>query len=436
MMPFETDQRLKSYLDTHQLAREQMCRQILATDKRFSNVIPRHPRGGPDGGRDIEAAYRNKELAFGAVGFVNQANDSAEHKKAIRTKFYDDLDAALKNDPKPLVFVFFTNINLTLGEKDDLIGAARSQGVTHAEIFDRERMRIVLDSTDGFAIRFQYLGISLSDSEQASFFARWGDDIQSLIATGFQRIETSLDRILFLQEVSEVLATLSIQFELDQSYPADDIKHFRAFCYLHPKEAKVGISDVTFGSTDRSTRTAKHVRIDDAGPSGIKHGIAGGVWETQLSADSDGIGNAKKNRKVQQVSSSSSVGMDPVKFITISYQHDHSLIRFFPRLILKDLDEAAWMPMLNQSLAEKIKTIHVYANGYKLLEFLQSDFTIDATPFKPKIPVTFSEEELRDPWIRLRPRNASTFEISFSRYTPRRLFDSPKTGDSLAKQRG
>ena len=48
-----------------------MCRAILAIDKRFSDVRPRHPRGGPDGGRDIEAVYRGDQITFGAVGFVN-----------------------------------------------------------------------------------------------------------------------------------------------------------------------------------------------------------------------------------------------------------------------------------------------------------------------------------------------------------------------------
>src|SRR5262249_42588859 len=144
-------------------------------------------------------------------------NDSAEQKKTITKKFTDDLDAALGAEPKPGAFVFFTNINLSIGEKEELTGVARSRGMSYAEIFDRERIRIVLDSTDGFAIRFQYLAISLSDAEQASFFGRWGDDIQSLIATGFQRVEASLERILFLQEVSNFLSTLFVRFELDRT---------------------------------------------------------------------------------------------------------------------------------------------------------------------------------------------------------------------------
>ena len=54
-------------------------------------------------------------------------------------------------------------------------------------------LRIALDNVDGFSIKFQYLNISLSEAEQASFFAKWGDDIQSIISTGFQKIDNTLN---------------------------------------------------------------------------------------------------------------------------------------------------------------------------------------------------------------------------------------------------
>jgi hypothetical protein len=49
-MTYGTDERLKGYLDTNQLQRERMCVAVLAIDKRFTNVRPWHPRGGPDTG--------------------------------------------------------------------------------------------------------------------------------------------------------------------------------------------------------------------------------------------------------------------------------------------------------------------------------------------------------------------------------------------------
>ena len=256
-MPYETDERLKSYLDTNQLNREQMCLAILAIDNRFSDVRPRHPRGGPDGGRDIEALYRQSQGTYGAIGFMNQANDSAGQKRTIFKKFNSDLASALSTKPRPEVFVFFTNLNLTVKNKERLNSEARNSRISYCDIFDRERMRISLDSPDGFSIRFQYLDLSLSDAEQASFFARWGDDIQSLIASGFQRLEKSLDRILFLQEAERVLSTIRFDFELDREYSAGEIGHFRVFCHMYLKEIKHEILGLLFGSSDRSTRMYK-----------------------------------------------------------------------------------------------------------------------------------------------------------------------------------
>jgi hypothetical protein len=105
-LPYQTDEKLKNYLDTNQLHREQMCRAVLATDKRFSDVRPRHPRGGPDGGRDMQAMYREDQTAFGAVGFINQANDSNEQKNVIKQKFIDDLKNAISTNESFQVFVF------------------------------------------------------------------------------------------------------------------------------------------------------------------------------------------------------------------------------------------------------------------------------------------------------------------------------------------
>jgi len=78
---------------------------ILALDKRFSDVRPRHPRGGPDGGRDIEALFRGEQRAYGAVGFLNEADDSAREEARVLAKFSEDLKSALETDPRPSVFV-------------------------------------------------------------------------------------------------------------------------------------------------------------------------------------------------------------------------------------------------------------------------------------------------------------------------------------------
>jgi hypothetical protein len=232
-MPYETDERLKGFLDTDQLSREQMCLALLGIDGRFTNVRPRHPRGGPDGGRDIEAMFESSKSAFGAVGFVNQANDSSDHKKKAAKKFHADLDAALVAAPTLDVFIFLTNVNLSVSEKEELTGEAKKRGLKYSEIFDRERLRILLDSPDGLSIRYQYLKLALSDAEQATFFARWGNDIQHVISEGFGQVQRILNRVEFLSESTAPLSHFRVTFEVDKEYEAALIGHFRAFCSIH-----------------------------------------------------------------------------------------------------------------------------------------------------------------------------------------------------------
>ena len=427
-MPFDTDERLKSFLDTNQLERERLCLAVLALDKRFSEVNPRHPRGGPDGGRDIEAVFRQEQRVFGAVGFVNQANDSAEQKKIIQKKFEEDLNSALAAAPKPEVFVFLTNVNLTIGEKNELVSKAKAKRLEHAEIFDRERIRIALDSPDGFAARFQYLYISMSEEEQASFFSRWGDDIQSLVATGFQRLEGTLERLLFLQEATDVVQTLVVVLELRESYPAEQIGHFRAFCSLYLKEVRHGIESILFGSTDKQDRLTTGISSTEKG--GIKHGISGGQWEKRIDLDRRDLGEqgTKDEDGSELISTCSSleIGVDPVPRIAIRYNNDN-FIRFEPHLSLRELDEAMFLPILNESLAEKVRGIHLFGGGYKIMQVIGDALEIDRSPFEPEIPVEFTSSELTDPWVRIRPKRASVFRISFFEQTPMRMYNPRKT---------
>nr|WP_319565312.1 hypothetical protein [uncultured Rhodoferax sp.] len=433
-MPYQTDERLKSYLDTNQLHREQMCRAILAADKRFSDVRPRHPRGGPDGGRDIQAIYREDQIAFGAVGFVNQANDSEEQKKTIKKKFSDDLDSAISADGELRVFVFFTNINLTLGEKNLFVDQSKKAGILYCDILDRERLRIALDSPDGFSIRFQYLNIPLSEEEQASFFSKWGDDIQSVISSGFQKIEGTLNRVLFLQESNDPISSLTISFELDKKYTADEIGHFRVFCYLTLKEPKHKILSILFGASDKSNRMRNEQDADFTSQrTGIKYGIGSGQWEQHIDLKEQS-NNAEEgddeNEKWTQVGSGSSIGRDEIEFLPISYSKS-SFIRFFPVISLRDLNDAMFLPFVNKSLAEKIKAIHIYSSGYKLQEISKTEINIDTTAIEPNFPVIFDSIELADQWVRVRPKVASAFHLRFFESTPKRLFIPSQVENTL-----
>ena len=435
-MSYQTDEKIKSFLDTNQLHREQMCRAILEIDKRFSEVRSRHPRGGPDGGRDIQALYRENEISFGAIGFVNQANDSKEQKKINKKKFLADLKNAISANKDLTVFVFFTNINLTIGEKDIFIMQAKKEGILTCDIFDRERIRIILDSPDGFSIRFQYLNISLSEAEQASFFSRWGDDIQSVISSGFQKIESTFNRVLFLQEATEPIDNLTISFELDKIYDAEEIGHFRSFVQLTLKEPKHNIFSLLFGSTDKSSRMWGNKENNFTEQKmGIKHGISSGQWEDYIDLQTiTALEDEDEDEKWIKVGSGSSIGRDNIEFISISYSKD-SFIRLSPVINLRDIDNAMFLPFINKSLAKKIKTIHIYSNGYKLQEIRTSEFEIDTTEIEPNFPIIFEKEELKDSWVRIRPKGLSTFYMQFFENTPKRLFLSNQIEDSLEKRR-
>lgn len=381
-MPYETDERLKSYLDTNQLHREQMCLAVLSADHRFSDVRPRHPRGGPDGARDIEALFQSMQLTFGAVGFVNQANDSDEHKRRVGLKFQGDLGEALKQEPAPEVFIFFTNVNLTIGEKDDLIASAKGKGLAHAEIFDRERIRVVLDSADGLSLRYQYLGLPLSEAEQASFFSRWGDDIQALINTRFGAVETLLNRIHFFQEAGLPLTRLLVVLQLDREYSGSEIGHFRAFAYLRYATPVQRVLEILFGSADNAQRGDVKSEGDLLGTRfGMSEGISGAQWEQRLpeqipeSVNSTPMSREEYLSLYLNVGESSAVGRERAKVIGLSYTKD-SFLRLDPGPRVIDFNESHYSIFLNRTLAKKIESIRLFANDYKIAEFAKESLFI------------------------------------------------------------
>jgi len=430
-MPYKTDERLKSYLDSNQLFREQLCLAVLSLDKRFSDVRPRHPRGGPDGGRDIEAVFQKQQSAMGAVGFVNQANDSDEQASRTKRKFLDDLDSALAADPSLEVFAFFSNINLTIGTKDELKEKAARRGIKYCEILDRERIRIALDSVDGFATRFQYLNIPLSEAEQASFFSRWGDDIQRVISDEFRQLEKSVQRILFLQEMNDYLSQLTVVYTLNQEYSGLDVGHFRAFCSLWLKGPVDDALCLLFGSSDRANRFRTDLDADGMqDPAGISAGISGVQFEMQAEQLMEGD---RDSFEYKVTGSSSRIGTSRLKSLPISFSKD-SFIRFNSKMLFKDLDDSTFIPILSERFAHKVESIQLYCNGYILKEIKRGDFSVDYSEFESDLSEHFTDDELQDRWVRLRPTEiASAFHIRFFEVTPRRLFEADQV--ELSTQR-
>jgi hypothetical protein len=248
--PRLTEERLRTWLDSNQVQRERLCLAILSLDPSYTDVRPRRPKGGPDGSRDIEATVREGLPVWGAVGFRNQASDSPEDKRTIRAKFVSDLDAALTENPDLKGFIFFTNVDLTPSEVDELKGCAREKGLHHVDIYYRERLRMVLDSPEGLAFRYQYLEIPMSPEEQASFFARFGRDIERLISKRFGQIDEKLARVEFLQECQKPLRRVAVILGFATPLTPTDLGAYRILAVIQDLSRRDPHPALCFGGRD------------------------------------------------------------------------------------------------------------------------------------------------------------------------------------------
>ena len=208
-----------------------MCLGVLALDRNYSDIRPRRPEGGPDGGYDIECK-RLGEKCFGAVGFKNSVSDSLQDKKDIRKKFKDDVGTARQADGTVKAFVFFCNVDFTPGELEELERFARGYDFSHVDIYWRERLRHALDGVDGLALRFQYLGIKLTDAEQAAFFARFGKELEDLLHGRFNRIEHRLDEIEFARWKAGCIRSLELKLRFNNYIESE---------YEHPEHFRVAL---------------------------------------------------------------------------------------------------------------------------------------------------------------------------------------------------
>lgn len=229
-----TDERLRYHLNARQADRERMCVALLAIDRAYSQIEPRLPEGGPDGGRDLQCII-NGVKCFGAVGFKNDADDSDRQIREITSKFEGDLNSAIGAEPNLKAFVFFTNVNLPPATQEHLKTFARSKGISHVDIYWRERIRILLDNVEGFAIRNSFLDIALSDAEQKVFFSRFGSDIQNAITGGLDSIEKRIEELAFQNWCRGQCRSMNVVVKLKKLYQYKGADHepFRFALRLH-----------------------------------------------------------------------------------------------------------------------------------------------------------------------------------------------------------
>ena len=215
-MTYDTEHKLRSFLNSKQAEQEKLCLAILPTMGAYSSVRPRRPEGGPDGARDIEAYFNGTLLTWGAVGFRNNAGSSQQDRKWAENKFISDLDAALQKNPGLPGFVFFTNVDLTPGQIEALEQNAHAHKVTHVEVFDFNRIRDALDRPSGFIARLQYLDVVISKDEQLGLVHNFGQELQKTLNSGFSRMERTLERLEKFLNVRKPLHHIVLLHTLDQ----------------------------------------------------------------------------------------------------------------------------------------------------------------------------------------------------------------------------
>lgn len=185
---------------------------------------------------------------FGAVGFKNNANDSKTQIREIKKKFRDDLKVALSADKQLRAFVFFTNIALPPSDHEYLSAHARKNGITFVDILDRERLRILLDSAPGYAIRLSFLDIPLSDAEQKDFFSRFGREIQDVILGRLDSVEQRMEEILFRNWRRGRCRSISVRVKLKSLFrPTIESQEPYRFCARLTQPMTDGNGEILLG---------------------------------------------------------------------------------------------------------------------------------------------------------------------------------------------
>lgn len=221
--PRQTEERLRNYLDSNQPMRERLCLALMPLIGPYTRERPRRPKGGPDGGRDIEAIYEGSTVAWGAVGFRNGGGNDEQARRDASNKFESDLARALDENPALQAFVFFTNVDLTPTIVEQLKEKAAVSGVSVVDVVDLERLRHALDSPEGLIARLQYLDIPMSATEQIALVNKFGSQLQNAVAARFDRVERTLSQMERFLDFQKPIYRIDLFVELEGRHRSTEL---------------------------------------------------------------------------------------------------------------------------------------------------------------------------------------------------------------------
>lgn len=234
-----TGERLRNHLDANQGMREGLCLALMPLIGPYTQECPRRPKGGPDGGRDIEAIYQGTIPAWGAIGFRNGGGNDNQARKEAADKFEDDLKRALKENAALQCFVFFTNVDLTPSLIDELKGKANKKGVAIVDIVAFEQLRHLLDLPEGLLARLQYLDIPMSKDEQLALIHKFGGQLQNAVSARFDRVEQTLAKMERFLDYQKPLYRFDVYIGLEKPFTSSEIGNEHILLSLS------GVPDIT-----------------------------------------------------------------------------------------------------------------------------------------------------------------------------------------------
>jgi hypothetical protein len=255
-------------------------------------------------------------------------------------------------------------------------------------------------------LRFQHLSISLSEAEQAAFFAEYGSQIESLLHKGFGAIDERLKRIEFFHDCAKPLLAGSVILTLKQDYTPEQLGHFRFMAeiinmYEHEPHPSLWIAGRDAYATWHSGGNIQPVM-----------GVKSLAW------------SQNPDEQIQNTV------IGGTSLSTAQLDAGAHLHKRGPYRTLGELDKQYLSIYITKPLFELVSSIYVIANDY-ILAGADSEFFVplDMSPLV-SWPESLSETEASVPWVVVMlkipdpppwmiPELARTgWDLDFSHYTP------------------
>lgn len=200
-----------------QFAQEMLCQAVLSALPGYAAVTVNQPLGGRDKGVDVTGRLNGREF-IASVSFTAVDDQTKKVRQSRIKKFTKDMDKAEKHAFSGLAFVIFTNINFTDLEKDVLKAEGARRQLSEIVILDCANIAAFLCSPKGLPIRYQFLGIELSETEKNGFFAKVQESMENYVDTRLKSIEAYLDDMMFASEIERSLQRIEIRTAFSSKY--------------------------------------------------------------------------------------------------------------------------------------------------------------------------------------------------------------------------